>query len=46
MLSLAYMEENKSSLFAVIRYSEASASIFRTTPRRDATIITRDGKFY
>lgn len=46
MLSLAYMEENKSSLFAVIRSSEAAVSIFRTTPRRDATIITRDGKFY
>ena len=46
MLSLAYMEQNKSSLFAVIRYNEPSVSIFRATPRRDATIITRDGKFY
>ena len=46
MLSLAYMEENKSSLFAVIRANEASVSIFRATPRRDATTINRDGKFY
>lgn len=46
MLSIAYMEENKSSLFAVIRYNEPSVSIFRATPRRDATMITRDGKFY
>lgn len=45
MLSLAYMEQDKSSLFALIRSSEPAASIFKTTPRKDATNII-NGTFY
>ena len=45
MLSLAYMEEDKSSFFSLMKASEASAKTFKETPRKDATQIV-NGHFY
>ena len=45
MLSLAYMEEDKSSFFSLMKASEAYAKTFKETPRKDATKII-NGAFY
>ena len=45
MLSLAYMEEDKSSFFSLMKASEPAAKIFKENPRKDATQII-NGMFH